>query len=80
MIDVLLEALGLVAGGDEGTGRAGGGALLNPGRLGERLVVVLHPVHDHAPLTVSVHGAQRLKSRSFIIRVVNVITTPCNYA
>ncbi len=80
MIDVLLEALGLVAGGDEGAGRAGGGALLNPGRLGQRLVVVLHPVHDHAPLTVRVHSAQRLKTEKSTIRVVNVITTPRNYA
>ncbi len=61
MVDVLLEALGLVAGGDEGAGGAGRRALLNPRRLGQRLVVVLHPVHDHAPLAVRVHSAQRLK-------------------
>ena len=60
MVDVLLEALGLVAGRDEGAGGAGRGALLNPRRLGQGLVVVLHAVHNHAPLPVRVHRAQGL--------------------
>ena len=33
MVDVLLEALGLVAGGNQGAGLPGGAALLNPKKV-----------------------------------------------
>merc|ERR1712128_49719 len=36
-----------------------GGALLNPGCLGEGLVVGLHSIHHHPPLAVSVDCPQR---------------------
>jgi len=54
VVDALLEALGLVAGGHQGASLASRGALLDPGGLGECLVVGLHSVHDHSPLAVGV--------------------------
>jgi len=54
VVDALLEALGLVAGGHQGASLAGRGALLDPGSLGESLVVGLHAVHNHPPLAVGV--------------------------
>ena len=60
VVDVLLEALGLVAGRDEGAGLSSSGALLNAGGLGESLVVSLHSVDDNPPLSVSVDGSPGL--------------------
>jgi len=60
VVDVLLEALGLVAGGHQGAGLPGGAALLNPGGLGESLVVCLDLVHDDPPLAGGVDGTKRL--------------------
>ena len=54
VVDALLETLGLVAGGDKRASLTSSGAFLNPGGLGECLVVGLHAVHDHSPLAVGV--------------------------
>jgi len=60
VVDGLLDALGLVALGDEGAFGAGGGAGLDPGRLGEGLVVGLDVVDDDLPVAVDVDGSQGL--------------------
>jgi len=54
VVDALLEALGLVAGGHQGASLASRCTLLDPRGLGECLVVGLHSVHDHPPLAVCV--------------------------
>ena len=56
MVDGLLEALGLVALWDQGAGGAGGGALLDPGGLGQGLIVGLDLVDHDPPLAVDVDG------------------------
>ena len=52
----LLQTLCWVASWDEGAGCPGAVALLDPGGLGEGLVVGVHPVHDDPPLTLGVHS------------------------
>jgi len=59
VVDALLETLGLIAGRHERASLPSGGALLNPGCLGEGLVVGLHSIHHHPPLAVSVDCPQR---------------------
>ena len=60
VVDALLETLGLIAGGHQRASLPRGGALLNPGCLGEGLVVGLDSIHHHPPLAVSVDCPQRL--------------------
>ena len=62
VVDALLQALGLVAVGDERAGRGDGlgGALLDAGALVELVTVRLDFVDDDAPLAVDVDGAQWL--------------------
>jgi len=60
VVDRLLDALGLVAFGNEGTLGAGGGAGLDSGGLGEGLVVSLDVVDHDSPVTVDVDGAEGL--------------------
>jgi hypothetical protein len=54
VVDVLLETLCVVAGGDERTGLPGREALLDPRGLGQSLVVRLHSIHHDPPLAGSV--------------------------
>ena len=56
VVDVLLETLGLVARWDQGAGLSSSGALLNPGGLGEGLVVGLDSVDDDSQLAVGNDG------------------------
>jgi len=60
VVDVLLDALGLVAFGHQWASRSGGGALLDASGLGQGLVVGLDVVDDDPPLAVDVDGAQGL--------------------
>jgi len=60
VVDALLQALGLVAGGHQGTCVAGRGTFLNPGGLSEGFVVRLDAVDDNSPLVVGVNGTQGL--------------------
>ena len=54
VVDVLLEALGLVTGWHKGASLSSSGALFDPCGLGESLIVGLHSVHHHSPLAVGV--------------------------
>jgi len=54
----LLQTLCWVASWDEGAGCPCAVALLDPGGLGEGLVVGVHPVHDDPPLTLGVHSPE----------------------
>jgi len=58
MIDVLLEALCVVACRDQRTGLTSSCALLHPSCLGQCLVVSLDAIHDDPPLAGSVDGPQ----------------------
>jgi len=60
VVDVLLETLGLITRGDQGTGLSGCGALLNTGSLGQGLVVGLHSVDDNSPFPGGVDGSPGL--------------------
>ena len=60
MVDVLLETLGLVAGGHQGAGLPSSGALLDPRGLGQSLVVSLHTIDHDPPLAVSVDSSPGL--------------------
>jgi hypothetical protein len=60
VVDGLLQALGLVALWHQGTGGAGGGALLHTGGLGQGLVVSLDVVDDDSPLAMNIDGPQGL--------------------
>jgi len=60
VVDVLLQALGLIAWRDKGTGLSGCGALLNTCGLGQGLVVGLHSVDDDSPFSSSVDGSHGL--------------------
>jgi len=60
VVDVLLDALCLVAFGHQWASRSGGGTLLDASGLGQGLVVGLDVVDDNPPLAVDVDGAQGL--------------------
>ena len=65
VIDVLLEALGLIASWDKGASLTLGGTLLNPGSLGESLVVGFDSINHYSPLSISVDSSERLDVGSF---------------
>ena len=58
VVGVLLDALGLVAVGDEWAGLVDGGALFNAGCLGECLILGLDIVDNDSPLAICVDGSQ----------------------
>ena len=58
MINIFLDALSVVTGGHQGTRLPRPRALLNPGCLGQSLVVSLDPVDHNPPLARSVDRPQ----------------------
>ena len=58
VVNRLLDTFGRVTVGDEGAGRARRLALLHPRRLGQRLVVGVHPVDNDPPLALRVDSPE----------------------